>query len=179
MPFSDPQSTHNPATDTVAPASWGDAVRDAAVYLATDRPHVLAHHDANQSVNNDTSTTLAFNSERFDVGGCHSTVTNNSRLTVPSGEGGRYLIGANIEFAADADGYRQVLFVLNGTTTIGGHRGPGGATVTTIVSTVVPLYTLAAGDYVEVVVRHTAGAAINVITSDYSPHFWLEWRATS
>jgi hypothetical protein len=38
-----------------------------------------------QSVNHNTITTVSFDIESIDVGGWHDTVTNNSRITIPSG----------------------------------------------------------------------------------------------
>lgn len=39
-----------------------------------------------------SSGVLAFNTESYDTNGFHDTVTNNSRLTVPAGLGGKYLL---------------------------------------------------------------------------------------
>ena len=54
-----------------------------------------AWNSATQSVPASTFTVLTFDSEDYDVGGLHSTVTNTSRLTVPSGGDGLYLITAS------------------------------------------------------------------------------------
>jgi hypothetical protein len=47
---------------------------------------------ADLSVPNNTETTVTWDTETFDVGGYHSTSSNTSRITIPSGKGGYYLI---------------------------------------------------------------------------------------
>jgi hypothetical protein len=41
-----------------------------------------------QSISNDTNTIINWDAEYFDTDGFHSNVTNNSRITIPSGKGG-------------------------------------------------------------------------------------------
>lgn len=47
--------------------------------------YAIAYHNTTQSFTASVDTALAFNSEIADTDGFHDTVTNNSRLTVPSG----------------------------------------------------------------------------------------------
>jgi hypothetical protein len=69
---------------------------------------------AAQSLANNTEVTINFDTETFDVGGYHSNVTNNSRLTVPAGKAGYYQINASINFAEDGAGRRYVALYKNG-----------------------------------------------------------------
>lgn len=131
------------------------------------------YHDANQSIANNTITSLALNTERFDTDAFHDAVTNNSRLTVPAGKAGKYLIIGNVAFAANATGQRQVRILLNGATVIartvdaGTIAGDG----TFILSTI---YDLAEADYVELQAYQTSGGALNVVaTAAVSPEFML------
>lgn len=137
---------------------------------------VICHvyHDANQSINNNTLTTLAFNSERYDPTpyAMHSTVTNNSRITcvVP----GRYYIGASIRWAVATGGRRLVRIRLNGTTDI--VLAESGSLIDASTVAAQPYgteYGLVAGDYLEVLVLHTQGAALNVeVQAAHSPEFY-------
>lgn len=178
MAYIDPQGVHNPTTGQIIPASWGDAVRDALEYLARNKPHCRVYNSA--AISHTTSGTpqaLTFNSERFDVGGCHSTSSNTSRLTVPAGEGGKYLIFAAFAFAPNSAGYRQGYFRINGATIVAVDSKPAvnGAGTEFAFST---LYALAAGDYVELVVNQTSGGALNVDgTGSYTPEFGMMWVA--
>ena len=51
---------------------------------------------ASQSLTNVTYTTITFNQEPLDVGGYHDNSTNNTRLTVPSGKTGYFLVQWNL-----------------------------------------------------------------------------------
>lgn len=131
-------------------------------------------HDTTQSVANTGFTTLAFNTEKFDTDTIHDTSTNNSRLTCKTT--GKYLISANITFAANATGYRQLVFLLNGTTYIASviNQAPttGGATGSMLISTI---YSLTANDYVEVQAAQSSGGALNVLSgSEYTPEFMMQ-----
>ncbi len=169
MPYSDLALTHVPATGNVAPAAWGTQIRTNFEFLI-DPPACSVLGSSAQSVANDTLVILNAGSETFDNDGMHSTVTNNSRITAQTA--GRYLINTVVEFAANAASYNQVDFLKNGATTLPGTRLPPvttGAfpTALAITETVV----LAAGDYVEVRVRHTAGGTIDVTLAQFNALF--------
>lgn len=178
MPYSDPQTTHNPATSTVAPAAWGDAVRDALEYLARNRPHARVYNSTTQSLTTATQTAITFDSERVDVGGMHSTVTNTSRLTVPTGEGGWYRLGGCIEFAANATGYRNVSIRINGTTYVAVQTSVSAGAGTGHRVMVACEYQMAAGDYAELIGFQTSGGNLNSSNAaNYAPEFWACWSA--
>lgn len=180
--FSDPNGTHDPASSTVPPAAWGDLVRDDIVWLGGDsasgngKPMCRVYNSAALSIATATATVITFNSERYDVGGCHSTSSNTGRLTVPSGGGGVYHIGGSVSFAANATGIRNVSIRLNGTTVIDGldaHAASAAGPLTLSVNTE---YKLAAADYVELLVTQTSGGLLNVSAAgNYSPEFHWSW----
>lgn len=121
---------------------------------------------------------LTFNSERVDVGAMHDTVTNTSRLTVPSGGGGFYEIGGCIEFASNATGRRGIQILLNGATVIAQHETANIGAFDHAV-TIATVYQLAAGDYVELLGKQASGGALNMLaTSAYSPEFFAHWLST-
>lgn len=140
-------------------------------YLAHGPAAARVFNSANIAIADDTLTYLTFDSERFDNCGAHSTSSNTGRLTVPTT--GLYTIGAMVDFNLDADGYREVVFRANGTTIFARKRIPTVlASVGTVLTLEVP-YRLAAGEYVECGVKHTAGASLDVLTFDWSPDFWF------
>ena len=47
---------------------------------------------ADLTVPNNTETTVGWDTETFDIGGFHSTSSNTSRITIPSGKGGYYRV---------------------------------------------------------------------------------------
>jgi len=174
-----PTSIDNPTTGGTILTAWGDGVNAATDYLATNKPHCRVYNSA-AFTHNSTGNSLAitFNSERVDVGGCHSTVSNTSRLTVPAGEGGWYAFGGGVTIAANATGVRILWVRLNGTTSLVKHNqdGLGGNEVNLAVSS---RYQLAAADYIELMVYQNSGGNLNVnATGNESPEFWMEWVAT-
>lgn len=135
------------------------------------------YHNTTQSVNNDTATAMAFNTERFDTDAFHDS-GSNTKMTIPTGMGGIYRFGATIRFPVDGDGYRTVSFRKGGSDFLNGfarYASSGSAVDTTV--TTEGIWTLAAGDYIEVVVRHTAGASLTMpagsSTDGSTSDFWI------
>ena len=71
-----------------------------------------------QTIANSTLTAIAFTSENFDTDGYHDNSVNNTRITIPAGKGGYYLLQAINNFAPNAIGYRTIAIRKNGTTDI-------------------------------------------------------------
>ena len=131
------------------------------------------YNSAAESIPDGTVTLLTFDSERYDNGGLHSTVTNTGRLTAV--KAGKYLITAHVEFATNATGYRGVILVLNAATQIAYLDLPAvsGAPTELSIST---LYHLAASDYVTVWVQQNSGGALDVANNpNWSPEFAMQW----
>ena len=184
MPYVDPNSLHNPATGTSPPAAWGDNVRDNIVWLAGDaasgnsKPMCRVYHNAAQNVATATATALALNSERYDVGGMHSTSTNTSRITIPTGGGGVYDIKGCVSWnnTADRDGFRQAYIRLNGSTILAVTNTIGAVDFDDSNQMVSCDWRLSAGDYVELVVFQTSGSLLTIkSTSAFSPEFSCHW----
>ena len=172
MPFIDPNTVLNPTAGGIGTAAWGDALRDAIVYLA-DPPHCRVYNSANISIPNNTLTALTFDSERVDTDTMHSTVTNTGRITMTTA--GWYDVGASIQWPAAAAGARAVYLRVNGTNYIAATRLDNAAQVDMEVST---SWQFAAGDYIEVIVFQVSGGALNVIAAaSSSPEAWATWRA--
>jgi hypothetical protein len=133
------------------------------------------YHNTTQTNADSTTAALAFNSERYDTDAFHDNATNNSRLTVPSGQGGTYLITAHLEWDTNSTGYRSIGIRVNGTDIIAIQRFTslgGGFATPQSVSTV---YNLAVADYVEAIVRQNSGGTRTINNSaNYSPEFTLQ-----
>ncbi len=128
------------------------------------------YNSSNLSIPDGAETVLTFNSERWDSDTIHSTSSNTSRLTATTA--GLYDIGASVRFASGAGTEREVHLRLNGATDIALI-----APVPTGFGEFLNLtrhYSLAAGDYVEVIVYQDSGGALNVVASgNFSPEFWM------
>ncbi|MBA7638663.1 hypothetical protein ES703_46319 [subsurface metagenome] len=129
-------------------------------------------HSVDQDIPNATTTTLAFDEERYDTDAIHDNTVFNSRLTCKTA--GKYLIIGSIVWEGSAIGSRYIHIRLNGVTIIAyhlwgvsndlGHR-PFIATI----------YDLAVTDYVELRVRQQSGVALNVFRSgESSPLFMMQ-----
>ncbi len=131
-----------------------------------------AYNNSSQTISNTTDTAITLNSERYDYGNLHSTVTNTSRLTAQAG--GVYHISASANFAANATGLRVIYIRLNGTTDICGQSSPGSASNSTSLS-VNTLYYLNAGDYVEMYVYQASGGNLSINSSgNLSPELSMQ-----
>jgi hypothetical protein len=110
----------------------------------------------NQTIANGTTTAITFNAEYFDTNGYHSTSTNTSRLTVPTGKAGYYLITAQGSFALNATGQRDIVFYKNGSYLRYSNSVAGNSTVY-VGNNLTVVYNLAEGDYIELFVYQSSG----------------------
>lgn len=128
-------------------------------------------HSGNLTISTATWTDLNFNTERFDSDAFHDTSTNNQRLTVPTGKGGKYLVTGGVEFANNATGYRALAIHKNGSTferVVTANAVSGNETWLSIAAQL----ELAAADYVTLRVFQNSGGNLNVQKqSNYSPEF--------
>lgn len=148
------------ATKTITIAGGSAAFAGARVY-----------NNANISLNGAADTTLTYNSERYDTDAYHSTSSNTSRLTVPTGKGGYYHIGAAVSLTTGTGEPSYVQIKLNGMTSIA---------VATVfnngsfeAASVSCDYALADADYVEFLVYVQNGSKNAISAANYSPEFWL------
>lgn len=140
--------------ETVTAAIMNTHVRDNLDFLH-------GHHgcrvfkSANQTVTSGSNDVLSWNSEDYDTDAIHSTVTNNSRLIVPSGFGGYWLFYLEAQVDADAANHNSFLLSLRlnaagsgaGGTLLDSKRWTGHTNVHS--GTVRWQGNLIAGDYVE------------------------------
>lgn len=120
-----------------------------------------------QSIPDATWTAIVFNGEDHDTAGFHSTSSNPSRITIPTGFDGYYGISAQVMFDIDAVGIRYIRVRKNGATTLcQGHLDTQSIKPTL---KAVSTFLLAAGDYVEVEAYQNSGGALDAeIGSEYT-----------
>lgn len=109
-----------------------------------------AYNSTTQNINN-TTAALTFNSEEFDTDGFHDTGSNTSRMTIPTGKGGKYLLQAGSFASASTD---YMFFRVDGTTTVRG--GQTFARATTGYQQCQAIVSLNAGQYVEIMIGNTS-----------------------
>ena len=116
---------------------------------------VLATNSTTQTVNTGSTTTLTFDSERYDSDGLHSTSSNTSRLTFPTA--GKYTVKVYVNVAANASGYRYTDVRLNGSTVIAIDTRTA-VTTDTGGGSLVFDYDFSAGDYIETRLFQNSGS---------------------
>jgi hypothetical protein len=117
-------------------------------------------NSANQTIANNTSTAVTFDSENFDTDAFHSTSSNTSRITIPAGKDGYYQFSAATQWDGNSTvGLRAQYLFKNGVEIWAGtFVAPTNATIvesliyTQIVSAV-------ATDYFELYVFQTTGGS--------------------
>lgn len=94
---------------TIATARLGSGTANSSTFLRGDNtfasaggantPAFFAHSASEQALSNATYTQVVFGTEVLDTDNAFASNT----FTVPSGKGGNYMIGANLEFSAGAN----------------------------------------------------------------------------
>ena len=119
---------------------------------------------ANQTVSNTTVTVIPFAAEKFDTDGFHSTSVNNSRVTIPTGKAGKYLVIARGTFSVSGTGFRQTRVLKNGTAVqINVEAGNSTTDTQTNASYILDL---AVADYLEIAVYQNTGGNLVVTASN-------------
>jgi hypothetical protein len=117
------------------------------------------YKSGNQSITSGTVTNVSFDTENYDTNAFHDNSTNNSRMTIPTGYGGKYLVTAKLYYDSNAAGYREIQIKKNGTQVQFFYFGPN-STYTTQQGAIV--LSLAAADYVEIGTYQNTGGALNI-----------------
>jgi hypothetical protein len=117
---------------------------------------------------------VTFDSELFDTNAFHSTSTNTSRMTVPTGYGGTYRVSANVLYDTNATGFRQLRLFKNGTLVFLSPEIAGSATVY-VGHSITYTLPLAAGDYIELAINQSSGGNLLIFTRDLDNPFTIEF----
>lgn len=127
---------------------------------------VKAIRSTNQSLNNSSSTTIDFTAaDEFDTDGFHDPSSNSTRITIPSGLDGVYLVLGHIQYAQNSTGVRINRILVNGSATNYRTTAAAFSTSTTAFVQVYAILELAATNYVEMDGFQTSGGALNVSTA--------------
>jgi hypothetical protein len=114
-----------------------------------------------QTIANSTWTTINWDSEVFDTDGFHDNATNNSRLTIPTGKGGKYLINLQARFDTNATGIRALIINKNGTNEYQLMIVPATSGDRSLIA-VSTVLNLVAGDYVYAQCLQSSGGNLNI-----------------
>lgn len=122
--------------------------------------------DTTISIANNTTVIVTFGQEIFDTNGFHSTTTNTSRVTIPSGQAGYYLVYGKIDYTASANNKWSANIKKNGTDSIANYQeGTVGGDFNNM-SQAVGIAYLSEGDYIELEARQISGGTVNIISNN-------------
>lgn len=180
-PFVDPQTLHNPAVAGIPPAAWGDAVRDDLVFHNT-WVGCIVQRTINQTISDDSVHNWIQwqGPDLHDSDAFHSSSSlTPERILVPSGLGGKYMVGANLVFApggVSTERNLQSWVRVNGGTEYlmeGKTHRPQTTDMYFTVGGTFPLI-LSAGDYIEIGCAQKTFAGGSAATVNYG-YGWLRY----
>lgn len=174
MPYVDPGDV---VTGTPIATTWGDNVRNSLQFLANP-PACRVHNSSTQSLTNNVTTALLFNTERFDTDAMHSTSTLTSRITFNTA--GIYVVTGHVQLQGDTD-YTSIIvtIMLGGGTPLASTRETApGVSANQKQFSVATIYKFSVGQYVELTVNQentSAGANTTIVSTNTSPEFAAAW----
>jgi hypothetical protein len=131
------------------------------------------YNSADVSLTSGTATAITCDSEFYDTDGFHSISSNTSRITIPSGKGGYYLIQGYMQYASNATGNRTTSIRKNGSTILLQNLNsvqPEASRSMNIAIAYVGNFAVA--DYVELFGVQNSGGALTVqMVPSYTFHF--------
>ena len=150
--------------------STGDFITAAQWNNLNNAIGVQVTKNATQAVAGSTPTIVTFPTEDWDSSAFHDLVTNNSRLTIPAGMDGKYLITGKVAFVGGTvPGPSNLAVYLNGAmfarlslATLADSGSIQGS-ITLV---------LAAGNYIELVAQVVTASTLQSVVSDYSPCYF-------
>lgn len=156
--------TSKATDDVVTAATFNAYTVDNPLFLYSP-PCCSVTRSAAKSLTNDTLTTIDFDAENYDTDSMHSTVTNNSRVTITTA--GKYLISATFDWTAGLNGRRFLAVYRNGVQIRSLNAAPVPANGTPAGSgecgqSIVLARSLAAADYIEIKGYQSSGGALSV-----------------
>jgi hypothetical protein len=123
-----------------------------------------AYRSGNFSTATGVYTAIQFNAENFDTNTFHDNTTNNTRMTIPAGKAGKYLITCTVGWQINTTSDRRIGIYKNGGALLFTDRiAPSSVDDTAVSSSVVA--DLAVADYLEVLAFQGTGGNLNVLGS--------------
>lgn len=155
-------------SSTATGLKWATPATSTPTFVGCD-----VYTDVDQSISNNTHTTVNFELEYIDSDSFHSNVTNNSRITIPTGKAGKYRIFGQISYLDNATGGRRISIAKNGsrirqTITPGSSNSYNFVTAEAILDLIV-------GDYLELQAFQNSGGSLSVGGTLGYTHFSAEY----
>lgn len=160
---------------------WNTDVRDAVNFLLNPPTARVYQGTAGTTLTTATATLIPFDAESWDTDSCHSLATNTSRLVATTA--GKYLVVAQVSYAANATGQRYVTLRKNsagsssGGTLIDSVSVDAMASGSTSVFLVTEVWLSTAGDYLEVFGQQSSGGNLATNTGASATFCSMTWQS--
>jgi hypothetical protein len=162
------------ANDTVLTADSSTATGLKWASIATGFIGCSLYKSADQAITNDSWTSITFDTEVFDTDNFHSNVTNNSRITIPSGKAGKYLIIGHWVWQADLGSQPETYLALNGNLSyLGPYLTQVSGKPTSYFGTWI--LNLSVSDYIELKALHKSGSNRNILGGSDHTAFQIQY----
>jgi hypothetical protein len=145
--------------------AWGAAPSSTVTFIGV----ACGNSSSSQNISNNTQTAITWATETFDTDAFHSTSSNTSRITIPSGKNGYYKVGAVIESDTNTTGLRELSIYKNGSAVNRTQITPSAINPSMRID--LPM-NLAVGDYIEVYYRQTSGSTQTPTVSGVAGNFY-------
>jgi hypothetical protein len=129
-------------------------------------------YGASQAITTATWTAINFGFENFDTDTFHDNTTNNSRITIPTGLGGKYLVNYTQRWDPSGTGTRDANLYVNGSSVCTQSMTASSTYASNSKSVIL---SLSAGDYVQLYVYHTVGSNLNFYPRNEEQPFQIEY----
>jgi hypothetical protein len=121
-----------------------------------------AFRNSAQTINNASLTAIEYNAETYDTDNFHDTSTNPSRMTIPTGKGGYYVLHVMLTYSENSGGFRDLRFYKNGSELqmLRTAGQPNANALTGMFASYAGNF--AAGDYLEVFGYQNSGGSLDI-----------------
>lgn len=93
----------------------GANIVSTGTFSSSAQQRVFTYKSAsNQAIASATATAVTFDAEEYDVGPLHDVSLNSSRISIPSGGSGSYIIHGKVTFDGSKNGSRVLILYKNG-----------------------------------------------------------------
>ena len=141
-----------------------------------DHPRVSVYQTTDLTIANTTITSFTFNSEFYDTHSLHSTSTNTSRITVPTGWAGVWLFTASVEIAA-LGAFDTICYLRKNSSATGILARQTGANETYHTLSLSAMASLAVGDFVEVQLWQNSGGNATAYGTNFTTQLYPSFQA--
>lgn len=132
---------------------------------------------SDQTISTNTSTLVTWDTEEYDTDNLHSTSTNTSRVTIPAGLGGKYLLVGGITWSQADNAMSEFAVLVNGAEKVINYFAGGSVGNSNMQRPIGYVLNVSAGDYIEIQCRQNSGGNRsikgNIGSPSYSQSNWM------